>query len=453
MSAFTIQLNAYGQQDYYLTGNPDISFFKKVYRRHTHYAKEIVNIQFGQGDIEFDHQFQAIILKKGELLSDLFLEIDLECKNTGTASYTVNHFLNSLIKDASIVIGDNTIEKYISQWKQIKYELTTKNNNNYYKSSEVGGGNPTNFNFINSTNRTEYTTDDIFSGNSPLVVGGGGGDKSDSTFANNVIIKKKMIYNFDFWFTRNIGQALPVICLNNHDILLKFNTESKEELIGDSTNIDFDTFKMNNITLRGEYVHLYGDEKRRFTQSSHEYLIEQLQYKENIHTFENVNTANTLHTTKFNLNSFKHPIKYIAWVVQNKGTLENNKGRGPCYFTSMTTNSYYETDGNVGNVDLKFNGITRTLNLPMIYYTRLYPKKLFNRVPSLDRIGIYSFSLKPLEHQPSGTCNFSKINMKTLEITFGNNNSELIKNKPMFIFAVNYNVFRINNGISGLLFM
>ena len=126
MSAFTIQLNAYGQQDYYLTGNPDISFFKKVYRRHTHYAKEIVNIQFGQGDIEFDHQFQAIILKKGELLSDLFLEIDLECKNTGTASYTVNHFLNSLIKDASIVIGDNTIEKYISQWKQIKYELTTK---------------------------------------------------------------------------------------------------------------------------------------------------------------------------------------------------------------------------------------------------------------------------------------------------------------------------------------
>lgn len=460
MSAFNIQLAAYGEQDFYLTGNPDISFFKKIYRRHTHFAKELVNIQFTKdgGVSNFDHHFQAPLLKKGELLSNLYLELDLDCKQTtkGTTTYTVNHFLNSLIKNASIKIGSTVIEKYISQWKQAKYELTHPKTKHYTKSSD-NGGLQTEFDFNSTTYNdniiSTFSQEDILAGNNPILVGGGEMTNNEShTEDSTDLLTKKLLYTFDFWFTRNIGMALPIICLKDHEVLLEFDTESKEELIG-SNEINIDDFILKNIKLRGEYIHLYGDEKRKFTNNAHEYLIEQLQYKDNLSTSDTINGSNKLVKNSYNLNSLKHPVKYMAWVVQNKGTPMNNKGMGPCYFTSLTTSNLYGKDGNDGTANIKFNGVSRTQELPMIYFTRLYPQQVCNNIPSLDRIGFYSFCIKPFEHQPSGTCNMSKIRDKTIELEIANRKLETIKNKKLFIFAVNYNVFRVSHGISGLLFV
>ena len=464
MSAFNIQLAAYGEQDYYLTGNPDISFFKKVYRRHTHFAKELVNIHFTKdgGVSNFDHNFQAPILRKGELLSNLYLEMDIDCKleDKDKPSYTVCNFLNSLIKNASIKIGSSVIEKYLSQWKQIKYELTHPKTKHYTMTSNKGGC-QTVFDFksenvINDNLRSTFSHEDIMNGCAPIVVGGGGGsnNETDNNVEHSGTITKKLLYTFDFWFTRNIGMALPIICLKNHDVVLEFDIESKEELIGRSgfnDGIDMDTFLIKNIKLRGEYIHLYGDEKRKFTNNDHEYLIEQVQFKDNLSTSETEN-GTKLTNISYTLNSFKHPIKCIAWVVQNKGTAKNNKGMGPCYFTSLTQSSMYDTDGIDGTCNIKFNGISRTQELPMIYFTRLYPQQLCSSIPSLDRIGFYSFSLRPFDHQPSGTCNMSKIREKSIELEIANNNLENVRNKKLFIFAINYNVFRLSNGIAGLLF-
>ena len=89
----------------------------------------------------------------------------------------------------------------------------------------------------------------------------------------------------------------------------------------------------------------------------------------------------------------------------------------------------------------------------MIYCTRLYPKELCKNIPYLDRIGFYSFSLEPFEHQPSGTCNMSKIRHKSIDLKISNMHLDTVRNKKLFVFAVSYNVLTIGNGISGLLFI
>ena len=113
------------------------------------------------------------ILRKAELLSKLFLEIDLECRTSGTTpTYTVNNFTNSLIKQAVIKIGEYKIEEYLSQWKQIRYELNNPQKSSYnFHSSETAGGCQTEFNFIFDTNRTYIDHEDYIEGHAPIVLG------------------------------------------------------------------------------------------------------------------------------------------------------------------------------------------------------------------------------------------------------------------------------------------
>jgi len=473
MSLFKIQLMAYGEQDYYLTGNPQISFFKKVYRRHTHFSKETINLPFIKdgSSSKFDSHFKAKIPRMGELLSRLNLEIDVTCgKGNNGNLYSVDNFTNSLIKHSQIKINDYKIEEYISQWRQVKHELLNKSRNKHNMlSSPLYGGLET---YINTdtdidvlvdgvgskTNleRKFISNEDRLGGFCPLICTGSvyNDTGTDQLTINelgfritNPSIKKKLLYDFDFWFTRNIGMALPVVCLFNNEIILEFDTETKENLLGSLGDLTID-----KMLLNGEFIHLYGDEKRKFTNSSHEYLIEQLQYKDKITTTNS--TEETLPIQTVNINNFTHPIKFLTWVVQNKGTSGANPGQGPCYFVSMTKSNLYGEDGIGGEFNLEFNGVEYYRNNPMVYNTRYNPFKLCGVVPDLDRIGLHSFCLNPFELQPSGTCNMSKIKDKKMKFRFANNNLDTIRNKKLFIFAVNYNIFQINtNGMGGLLFV
>jgi len=464
---------AYGEQDYYLTGNPQISFFKKVYRRHTHFSKETINLPFIKdgSSSKFDSHFKAKIPRMGELLSRLNLEIDVTCgKGNNGNLYSVDNFTNSLIKHSQIKINDYKIEEYISQWRQVKHELLNKSRNKHNMlSSPLYGGLET---YINTdtdidvlvdgvgskTNleRKFISNEDRLGGFCPLICTGSvyNDTGTDQLTINelgfritNPSIKKKLLYDFDFWFTRNIGMALPVVCLFNNEIILEFDTETKENLLGSLGDLTID-----KMLLNGEFIHLYGDEKRKFTNSSHEYLIEQLQYKDKITTTNS--TEDILPIQTVNINNFTHPIKFLTWVVQNKGTSGANPGQGPCYYVSMTTSNLYGEDGIGGEFNLEFNGVEYYRNNPMIYNTRYNPFKLCGVVPDLDRIGLHSFCLNPFELQPSGTCNMSKIKDKKMKFRFANNNLDTIRNKKLFIFAVNYNIFQINtNGMGGLLFV
>ena len=114
------------------------------------------------------------------------------------------------------------------------------------------------------------------------------------------------------------------------------------------------------------------------------------------------------------------------------------------------SNSIYGNDANDGTVELLLDGVEREMELPLFYYTRLYPQKYCKSVPELDRIGLYSFALNPFKIEPSGTCNFSKINDKNIKIAFANNNTSNITDKNLYFFGVNYNVLVITDGMAAI---
>ena len=180
-----LQLAAIGNQDYFLTSNPQLSFFKKAYKRHTNFAIQSLNIPLdentGNNGSRFGKEVRTIIPIKGNLLHRLYLTIDLECKNNGVTSYTVNNFINSLIKNARIEIGGNKINEYQSQYKQLKSDLLIPTENKYNESDTTYGGKPVSYDF--EGNQIGDTHERI-KGNIPIVVG------------SNTTVTKKFTYAF-----------------------------------------------------------------------------------------------------------------------------------------------------------------------------------------------------------------------------------------------------------------
>jgi hypothetical protein len=433
-----------------LKNNPSISHFKRVFKKHTNFAIERHPHSFHtvHHNDKFNSEFVTNIHKYGDLLHKLYLEIDIECKlkEGSNPTYTVNHFINSLIKTSKIKIADETIEENTSQWTQIKSELMTKTHYKQVRSSTKGGGNLVDLNFTSDINRTEYDTHDIDQSTLPLIVGGNFNDVDiDATST----IKKRFIYEFDFWFSRNVGQAIPLGKLNNHDLKLIFNTETKTKLIGDDVNIEL--LNIDRLRLYSEQIHLGKEEKIFFNSGNTiDYVIDKMNYQ--TFTTPSKDTDTKLNTLQITL-PFKHPVKCLVWALQNEGTPKSNKGQGPCYFASITNTSLYGADGTEGDMEIRFNGNKLTQSpLPMIFYTRKFPKEFCNNVPALDRIGIYSFALNPFELDVSGYCHFGRINEKMLYMTLANNDATLIEKKKLYVFVLEYNLLRFEDGYAGLVY-
>lgn len=458
----TIELYALSEfENVYLVGNPDLSCFKSVYRKQQNFSINSHLIHFKNKLSDYNSSkkstvYNAVIPRHGELLNNLYLEIDISCQNNGNNTYTVNHFLNSLVKNVQLSFGSELITEYWGQWKQMKDELHYNNNQNtvYVQSSDKGGL-PVDLNFTQDINRTHYNSKQIINGDMPLIIGGV--YNSSTIDANSTKIKKKLIYTFDFWFNRNLGSSLPLICLDNNYVDLKVEIEQKSVVIGDSTNISH--LSIDEIKLNGDYIYLDEETQKLFRSQDHSYLIEQVQQYKNV-TNNSSQSTTLLNKKRYELD-FSHPVKYLMWAIQNTGTEGNNKGQGPCYFVSQTVNSLYGNDGAEGKVTLRFNNAEKIKDEPIINFTRLYPNKYFSSIPELDRIGVYSFATYPMSPNPSGTCNFSRISFKEIEFQFSNIDvthvrscgpNENIPNKNLLVYAVNYNILKIKNNYGALLF-
>lgn len=433
-------------------GNPQYSFFKKVYVKQTNFSIGIIysDIKDINKADKFNKTFSLKIPQQGDLLKKVYLEIDVNCslKNSNiTSTYTVNHFINSFIEKTSFEIANSPIEEYLSQWKQIRTELKNKNRTTQVLSSEQAGGNEIDLNFTSDLKRTVYDANNVDECSIPIIVGGNYNDKNIDLTGG---ITKKIIYEFDFWFCRNLGQALPISVIRNQDLEIKFKTAEKKKVIGDNTNLDL---KFTNIKFLSEQIFLDKDEQKIFNKD-HEYIIDVVKYNSttSLRTPENTkdSSATTLESKIYELD-FRFPVKCLFWVIQNPGLDNTNKGQGPCYFTSMTNSSLYGSDGTEGSVELQFNGYSRFNKTPMIYFTRKNPKLYFDTIPALDRIGLYSFALKPFEPELTGFCNMGNIKDKRIIFEFANNDVELIKDKKLFIFALSYNILKIQSNTAQLL--
>ena len=404
MGGGLMQLVAYGAQDIYLTGNPQITFFKVVYRRHTNFSMEAIE-QTWNGTVGAGNRVTATVSRNGDLVHRMYLEQTLPA----TASLKANHG-NGLIDEVELEIGGQRIDKHSGHWMETWAELTEPNPSGLSGAQVAGNATPANIVTLGPGNATKYQ----------LMSRSGGVTGSSATTTN---LPTDMVYvPLQFWFCRNPGLALPLIALQYHEVKVILTCSGENEFKGGS-----------NLKLFADYIYLDTDERRRFAQVSHEYLIEQVQ--------EQSYATGSGKKDDIVLN-FNHPVKELIFSA---GTLASHVG----------DDSDASTDGSIGggNWGLKLNGHERFTPRDMKYFTRAQIWQHHSGYGSIlagDGIGVYSFALKPEEHQPSGTCNFSRIDNAVVT------NSEDRKGPGSgyggggVCYAVNYNVLRIMSGMGGL---
>ena len=358
MGGGLMQLVAYGAQDVYLTGNPQITFFKVVYRRHTNFACEAIEQTFN-GTPAVGGKATVPITRNGDLVTKMWLHTTVS--ETGDAD-TVDNIGYNLIKSVELQIGGTKIDKHYGRWMYLWNELSSDVNNDTAHNAMVGSA----------------------------AIADGGDDQ-------------ELFIPLQFFCCRNDGLALPLIALQYHDVRLEFEFNSPSNIA------------MANTTLLVNYIYLDSEERKRFAQASHEYLIEQLQ-------FTGVESTTAEKANKFRLN-FNHPVKELVWV-------------------SAAASSNVDDAVSCTDALLQLNGHDRFSKQNGRFFEAVQPHT--HHTSSKAGVNVYSFALNPEEHQPSGTCNFSRIDNATLTVTAGAGVAET------FIYGVNYNVLRIMSGMGGV---
>jgi hypothetical protein len=564
-----MQLVAYGAQDVYLTGNPQITFFKVVYKRHTNFSMEPIEQTFN-GNAGFNKKVCAHITRNGDLITKMYLRVEIPevCVSDGlseselqkTQFAWVRRLGHALIESVELEIGGSKIDKQYGNWLTIWYELTHETGHEEGYAKMIG---------------------DI-----PELV-----ELSSPSDKGKLKDKYTLYIPLQFWFCRNNGLALPLIALQYHEVRVHFEFRHISELTVHSENFNPKTTisDIENASLLVDYIYLDTEERRRFAQVSHEYLIEQLQT-----TGEDAVTSNSY---KGRLN-FNHPSKALFWAVRQgqyrndkqflayepfnwdnalktaaenlligqyqmdectselicdkdecsghvveeqvfvvdkcTGKLDSNSdGRTVCKLDLGAVRQYvtlpdgtdlgskvcgnivvYEEDcklfvhhvnivkndltiadlsvptdkfcvdnrnewvkscdivvwqhdnyglyidGSVNPVHdakLQLNGHDRFDRLDGNYFNYVQPYQHFANTP-VDGINVYSFALNPIEHQPSGAANFSRIDTTELFLMFQRLNEcgkdtfreFLDPETKIEVFTVNYNVLRIMSGMGGL---
>lgn len=543
-----MQLVAYGAQDVYLSGNPQITFFKVVYRRHTNFAVEPIQ-QTWNGAADFGRTVTCNINRNGDLITNMHLAVRLNAVPANDVEWGfVNRLGHAMVQETKIEIGGSKIDEQYGDWLNVWYELTHKVGQERGYAAMIG---------------------DVAS----LKAMSGSAKRG-----------YQMYVPLQYWFNRNNGLALPLIALQYHDVRVTVQFRDLASCVNYvGTNAPTLSSVMGDSYLLIDYVYLDSEERKRFAQSTHEYLIEQLQFTGS--------ESLTAVTNRYRLN-FNHPCKFLVWVphlerhvtrtqwiahaangdwnsardrfaklvalaactetltaasngagavtisrntvvvgdlielataavggitadmlakvevkfvaqavdatpspdlvtlgtsvadaldncivVRNDLTMEDisntlaqlTNGLTGAALTVLTASALSVLDhfnyGNfvdgsdnpVVNGKLQLNGHDRFQARDGAYFNYVQPWQHFSNTPA-DGVNAYSFALKPEEHQPSGTCNFSRIDNATLQVDLGKYNASApgymahlgsSSNSVVNIYTINYNVLRVMSGMAG----
>ena len=559
MGGGLMQLVAYGAQDVYLTGNPQITFWKVTYRRYTNFAMESIEQTFN-GQADFGRRVTCTISRNGDLAYRTYLQVTVpeinqmmlpanvhqKIQSSNTASGPTNLGDNygvyarwldfpgeQMISMVEVEIGGQRIDRQYGDWMHIwnQLTLTSEQQRGYYKMV----GNTTQLTFI--TDPSFASVDGPCATTAPTQV----------CAPRNALPETTLYVPFQFWYCRNPGLALPLIALQYHEIKINLDLRPIDECLWavstltcpspSETPTKVATAYQQSLvaaSLYVDYVFLDTDERRRMAQNPHEYLIEQLQFTGD----ESVGSS----SNKIKLN-FNHPCKELIWVVQPDANVDycssllcgtqlfSVLGAQPFNYTDaidalpnavhsfggpgsiLGSNNFIDQDGlfdEAGAADamlypgwtysaphfnweappvtgtdsnsdfmsavsdagtfvltetsldmhcwgenpvvtakLQLNGQDRFSEREGTYFDLVQPYQFHTRSPDTG-INVYSFALRPEEHQPSGTCNFSRIDNATLQLVLSNATVGGTNTAKVRVYATNYNVLRIMSGMGGL---
>ena len=323
MGGGLMQLVAYGAQDVYLTGNPQITFWKVTYRRHTNFSMESIEQTFN-GQADFGRRVQCTISRNGDLAYRTYLQVTLpeigqdQCCNPVDCAKVYARWLDypgeQLISMVEVEIGGQRIDRQYGDWMHIwnQLTLTAEQERGYNK-------------MVGQTTQLTYLIDPSFA-------------DVDSACANlsvpaavcaprNALPETTLYIPLQFWFCRNPGLALPLIALQYHEVRVNLELRPSDEVLFAVSDLTEESGHDANVVDNGssvkdsvsyqkslvaaslyvDYVFLDTDERRRMAQNPHEYLIEQLQFTGD----ESVGSS----SNKIKLN-FNHPCKELVFVVQ-----------------------------------------------------------------------------------------------------------------------------------------
>lgn len=636
-----IQIVAYGSQDIFLTSVPQITFFKSVYKKHTNFAIENIEIPINSS-LNFDKRIITNIPKLGDLIHKIYLKITIPEVNLDNPSKIYNNTQISKLNQELItykillqkVLGFVEINYTIlyslkiesqtvnSNWQTINTLMQT-NKKQYFQSinnysliynnvmsqfdiifplsdKQLYLGSIDNNNiFINkliqfiqnmesyylSIEREIYSLIDTKSRNNKelqsskdyfcwsenlgfnlikkcsVLLGGDTITSIDSDYLNihyslnnnyfhenilnemigntpnltkydtNIKQSKTLYIPLPLWFSQHNGNILPLLSLVYHDldIDLEINSINKCCFYNGQYNLN-NLINLGNCSFLVDYIYLDSDERNKFAQFSHEYLVQNTQmFTSDFLNIDNVTLNLDLYhpvkdiywfiretnlTTKYNITNKYYGIRIYEITNINLDSSDSTKlniyfkvpvnslgGIDLIYFPlnsfiHLKYTKYYDnhykvilSDGNHIQIKINndffinydddffgiiynepsnsefnpiktsyimFNGVYRTEKTDSLYYNYVVPYQYYKKTP-FDGLNITSFSLHPHEYQPSGSCNFSLIKNKTLTILLENQYKNYIEMDQtlfykVYIYCNSYNVLRIHNGISGLVF-
>ena len=427
-----MQLVAYGAQDVYLTGSPKVTFFQAVYKRHTNFAMENIE-QVVNGTAANGARLSVTVARNGDLIGEMYLELEanVAAVTSDNATASGEWVAERAVAAVELTIGGQRIDKHYQKWWRLYSEL-----------------------YLDEAKKLQY------------------GKMASSSVAGTAADSKNKVYlPLIFFFNRNPGLYLPLIALQYHEVRLDITLSSAYATYFTSGST------ANAVKVWGNYVYLDTEERRRFAQKGHEYLIEQVQ-----HT--GVDTVNDSTQAKQVRLSYNHPVKELVWCFSADGTApawndlwdtSNVDGSNVTMVSSAGLNrvaanatvaslstvgapmmvvngSQWVSEeatagGPLSTFKLILNGQDRFKEQSGKYFNQVQPFYHHSGNPYLG-VYSYSFALKPEEHQPTGTCNFSRIDNAQVEVKTKGSTTKT----SMHMFAVNYNVLRIQSGMGGLAF-
>jgi hypothetical protein len=533
MAGALMQIVAYGAQDLFLTGTPEITYWKVSYRRHTNFAMESIEQTF-QGQADFGRRVSAVLSRNGDLAYRTYLQVTLPEINqqlntvAGKAVYArwLDYIGEQMIAQVEVEIGGQRIDRQYGDWMHIWNQLTmsSEQQKGYWK-------------MIGHTTQLTYITDPHFAEVAGPCAGSGG--PAQVCAPRNALPETTLYVPLQFWFTKNPGLALPLIALQYHEVKINLDIRPIGECLWavrdlaatSQTQAVTGAYQQSLVaaSLYIDYIFLDTDERRKMAQNPHEYLIEQLQFTGD----ESVGSS----SNKIKLN-FNHPCKELIWVVQPDAnvdycaSLEANQtlfktfGAQPFNYTDaidalpnaihafgspdslagtnyvnstnafITTAGLFEQPGGV-NVDepsnsatwtgalagngiaagvsdagtfvlaetaldmhcwgenpvvtakLQLNGQDRFSEREGSYFDVVQPFQHHTRAPDCG-INLYSFALRPEEHQPSGSCNFSRIDNAVLQLVLSSGTVAGTSTAKVRVYALSYNVLRVMSGMAGI---
>tara|TARA_Y100000590_G_scaffold429374_1_gene541885 strand:+ start:462 stop:1700 length:1239 start_codon:yes stop_codon:yes gene_type:complete len=411
MTGGLIQLVIQGTENMYLTGNPKMSYFKCVYRRHTNFSTEYIEEVFDK-TADFGKTTHTKLARAGDLIRNIYIKIELpalkQLQNSSTWVGYVNGIGNVLLKDVSIEIGGQTIDRHDSQWADIWANLTS--------------------------NTDEYHH---------LV----GNYETDYSLRTNALSANTYYVPLHFWFNRHTCCALPLISLQYHEVVLNVEFRNADECVKSDVTLTSpldsagNALSITDTSVLIEYIFIDTIERKRFAGNSHEYLIDQVQIQT-----ETIDASESQVT--FQLNLF-HPVKELFWVIQRSTDIspaDSKDGNHLLLYSDSSNNSEMFTKSRV-----LLNGKARYAERNAKFFRLVQPNKVHSYTPD-KHIHCYSFSLHPEKYQPSGACNFGRINVSELELKFDSSNAFFSVERKIKIYATNYNIFKVQSGLGGVVF-